>query len=256
MSISVSGFPGFEIIGVGTGQLLNSDAGPLDIEGNSSTLLTLQNCTVKVVIGQSNPSDAHASVTGRSMTGFMRTVSQAITDFDSASASTVFDGFRQASFGSASGAGIWYDNATSSWAFSINPGVGSQYPTLQNITNSAGNWIKAFQPITLQQKTSDVSKTFGSFDANQWVFNGATGQTFTLPTLTDTSNNNTLVGCSWEFVNASVNILTLATNGTQTFNNQTGKISVSIPASSKIVVTGGKTAGGTLFWIAQLSSVV
>lgn len=105
----------------------------------------------------------------------------------------------------------------------------------------------------------DTSSSIGDTKARSGCieFNGATGQTFTLPTIViDTTPALSNVGLEIEVDNYSANALTVATNGTQTFNNVASFVSMSLPAQTTTKFKAVKLSSNALIWRAGPSQAL
>ena len=107
------------------------------------------------------------------------------------------------------------------------------------------------------QNTQDTTKSLtGSSPVGHIVFNGAAGQTFTLPAITDAAVKTSMVGYEFWITNASANALAVATSSSQTFNNIAAKTSFNLAANTHCKVIASKSSGGTLFWAVMLSAPI
>ncbi len=105
----------------------------------------------------------------------------------------------------------------------------------------------------------DTTSSIGDTKARSGCieFNGATGQTFTLPTIViDTTPALSNVGLEIEVDNYSANALTVATNGTQTFNNVASFVSMSLPAQTTTKFKAVKLSSNALIWRAGPSQAL
>jgi hypothetical protein len=263
VTINSYGFSSIEMCGVGTNATLTGfNATGLDIEGTCTTLLLLQQIGYSSIqLNQSDSTLTNYAVTGRGsasaiLTSNMGGSKSMTTDFDSSCLIQV-QGFRGSNAPqSGSGGGVWYNNTASMWALSLHTtkfgGLTTGGVALQGVGPSTP-WVKAFYGIGNAQQTKDVTSALsGSTMPPATVFNGATGQTFTLPTITNAAAYNTMVGYTLQVINASANSLTLATDGTQTINNVSAKFTTTIAAGQLCLITASMTGSGTLFWAVQI----
>lgn len=263
VTINSYGFPAMEVCGVGTGATLTGcNFTGLDIEGTCTTLLLLQQIGYSNI--QTNQSDStltNYAVTGRGsakviLTSNMGGNHSMTTDFDATCNIEVL-GFRGSNAPqSGAGGGLWYNDTAGMWALSLHTtkfgGLTTGGVALQGV-NTSTPWVKAFYPVCDAQQTKDTTGTLsGSTLPGTTIFNGAAGQTFTLPTITDISPSTTMVGYSIKVINASANSLALITDGTQTINNTAAKTTTTISAGQLCIMTACKTGGGTLFWAVQI----
>lgn len=125
-------------------------------------------------------------------------------------------------------------------------------------TRGSGLFNYASMAIGQKVVTYDTSQTLNFSEyIGCVIFNGATGQTFTLPTIvSETNPAASYVGAEYDIVNVSANALTLNTDGTQLFNTVASLVSLSLPAKTVTRVKAVRTAGGTLFWFAEASQAL
>lgn len=265
-TINARGYPGLEVVAVGNGYITSSEFHGLDIEANATTHILLQQCGGEFGIVQCSADDGKWGVTARTASGIIRNVfEKTTTDIDKNSrlqwigsrtgttpASQSYGGF-----------GMWYDKNADMVAISmhhdstISGGIPVDKPLFWGKKPSPFPWVQANFPIGLVQNTRDTTVTLtGSSPVGHIIFNGAAGQTFTLPTITDAATKTSMVGYSFEFTNASANALAIATSSSQTFNNIAAKTSFNLAANTHCKVIGSKTSGGTLFWSVMLSAAL
>jgi hypothetical protein len=252
MNISSQGFSGLEIVGIGSGVIGNSDASGLDIEGQSSALITLQHANVTIPeIGQANTPDGHVVAVWRAYSGMFGAWNNAASiDADSVS-SPHFFGQKASGYGNLYSSGMWYDSGQGVWTMNLYPGNNQATPTMQSIiTTASGEIVKFNSPAVSPNFTQDTSKTYG-FPKGTTVFSGATGQTMTLPTITNASAATSMLGIPFPFFNASTNNLTIATNGTQTLGNKAGVTSMTLTPQQWGTYFACINAAATLFWCVQ-----
>lgn len=263
VSISTWGFPAIEIGGVGTNpQIASSSFTGMDLEGHSSAQLSLQ----YIYKSDINPIQCSGIVARQVGNTTLRCTDLPETDFDFA-CSILYVGNRKVTattpnWKTFTGAGLsrWSDSTAGHtqdvWALSLHDG---KYNTAQQLTPKqrglegisygAFQFIRANVPVCAAQYAIDSSITLSnSVYVGAIVFNGAAGQTFTLPTIVDVDTTQTMVGYTFELINASANALAIATNGTQLVNNIAAKTTTSLVANARCRVTACKTAGGALFW--------
>ncbi len=260
------GYANIEVVGLGTGQVPNFDLNSVDIEGPSTVGILLQSCYGSVAIREVANASNFVSVCGRSILtiggGLLLDSSstQLTTDFQGSSSVTV-RGYLSHSVGlySAPGTGVFR-----SGYFGANDGciVGSFHETLTQTTpgligayssGSSNAWLKSMLPVGMLMNTNDTVTAQAPTGGGWWVYNGAGICTITLPTITNTNSSQTYIGMPFYFSNASTSVLTVATNGTQTFNNIAAKTTATVAANGGILkCTAAITAGGTMYWIAEL----
>lgn len=264
-TINCKGFPSLEFLAVGTGYITSSQIESIDVEGDAGTHIVLQQAShSEVGILQCAADQAKWGVTGRTFSGIIRNVFQKTTSDLDKNCKAQWIGNRTGTTPSAQsygGFGMWYDANADMVAMSlhydsaISGGIPVDKPLFWGKKASPFPWVQANFPIGLVQNAQDVTKSFtGSSPVGHIIFNGAAGQTFTLPTITDVATKTSMVGYSFEITNASGNALALSTSSSQTFNNVAAKTSFNIAANTACKVTASKTGGGTLFWSVMLSA--
>lgn len=257
MLLESQGYSGLEFTGIGTGIIANCDITGLDIEGQSTVSMAFQHANVSVMeVNQVSTADAHVNVMGRAFSGlFASYTNAASTDFDSNS-SPMYYGQRGTDYQNLYSTGIWYDTALGQYVLNLNPGNNPANADIQNVVTPAGGPLfKVITPVVDQIKPQDTSKSF-TFPDGFSTFNGATGQTYTLPTITNNSTATSMLGWPLKVFNASANNLTVATNGTQTFMNQSGQTSMTLTPGQYAIYSACITNGGTLFWCVQTNGTL
>lgn len=267
VSINTWGFPAIEIGGVGTNpQIACSSFTGMDIEGHSSAPLHLQ----YVYKSDINPVQCGGVIARQVATTTVRCPDEPLTDFDGA-CSILYLGARGVATTSPNwktytGAGItrWKDatagHSQDVWSLSLHDGkyVTGQWLTprqrgLEGVNYGSHAHIRTNVPIAPVQYQLDATATLNNtVYVGCLVFNGAAGQTFTLPTIFDIDVTRTHVGYTFEIMNASGNSLALATDGSQLINNVGAKTTTTIAARTKAIITASKATGPVLFWSVQL----
>ncbi|MCK1543449.1 hypothetical protein IVB12_16145 [Bradyrhizobium sp. 179] len=250
------GFPCVEIVSAGaSAHVQNLSANGVDIEGASSAGLYVENAATIDIEVSEVPGSKHADICLRSTTySRFRSCGQAVTDIDgTSSTATEFVGTRSTQI-QRSGRGLYYDNVNSLPTLSIR---GNSTVVGGDIHMRSGSSLAYFNTAMGQhQAQRDSTVTLGANQYGDVIFNGATGQTFTLPTITtDATLSTTNIGVEFTIFNVSANSLTVATDGTQLFNNVAAKTSLTVATQTWLEVKACKTAGGTLFWTARAGSL-
>lgn len=226
----------------------------IDSEGSATNALYMENASACHFGVMTVPVTVLTALVARG-TIFSRIESRAVsgTDFDAGSSAIEFHGNRSSTL-QYPGRGHWYDSSISTFAMSIWPGLnankggdlqvrtqGFTYPTI-------GMGERIFP--------RDSALTLAGFNGPaDVVFNGGAGVTFTLPTIvTDTVPANSHLGLWFDIWNVSANSLTIATDGTQTFNKVGAKVTTTLAAGSSMKVIACKDNSGNLFWAARQTS--
>lgn len=266
-TINTKGFPGLEIVAVGTGYITSSQVTGIDVEADATTHILAQQCgSLLLDILQCAADQAQCGITARTVNGIVNNIFEKTTSDIDQNCRLQWYGNRTGttpasrSYG---GMGLWYDKTADMAALSlhfdsaISGGIPVTKPFMYGKKPSPFPWVQIQFPIGLVQNTQDTSRTFNSSSpVGHIVFNGAAGQTFTLPTITDAATKTSMVGYSFEFTNASGNALGITTSSSQTFNNIAAKTSFNLAANTHCKVIASKTSGGTLFWAVMLSAVL
>jgi hypothetical protein len=242
------GMPCMEVISAAaSAKVQNSKFFGVDIEGASSAGLYVENGASNEFNISEIPGSAHNHIVGRSASfSTFRSNNGVNHDFDGSSTTSEFYGtlaanrqrvlrgnYRDSTLG-VEVLSVRGNGTTAGGDFHQRGGSSFLYP----------NFALGFR---ISQR--DTSVTLGAAQAGFVVFNGASGQTFTLPTLlTDATVSTTQVGMWFWIHNVSANSLALATDGSQLLNNTAAKTSITIASHSSVLVIGTKTAGGTLYW--------
>lgn len=264
-TINTKGFPGLEVVAVGTGYITSTSVTGIDVEADATTHILAQQCgSLQMDILQCAAEQSQWGITCRTANGIINNVFEKTTSDIDQNCRLQWYGNRTGttpnsrSYG---GMGMWYDKTADMAALSlhfdsaISGGIPVSKPFMFGKKPSPFPWVQINFPIGLVQNTQDTTKSFtGSSPVGHIIFNGAAGQTFTLPAISDAATKTSMVGYSFEFTNASSNALAIATSSSQTFNNIAAKTSFNLAANTACKVTASKTGGGTLFWSVMLSA--
>lgn len=266
-TINCKGFPSMEVVAVGNGYITSSQFDGLDLEGDAGTHLLLQQTShTDIGVLQCAADQAKWGITGRTFSGVLRNMFQKTTSDLDKNCRAQWIGNRTGTTAvsqSYGGFGMWYDANADMVALSmhhdsvISGGVPVNKPLLWGMKPSPFPWAKANFPIGLVQYTQDTTKSFtGSSPVGHIIFNGAAGQTFTLPTIVDAATRTSMVGYEFWFTNASSNSLAIATSSSQTMNNIAAKTTTTLAANTHARFIASKTSGGALFWTVFISAAL
>jgi hypothetical protein len=154
--------------------------------------------------------------------------------------------------------GLYFDSIVNSPAITIQSRNvnGTNNPDVYIRNSGSGNFWYPQAGIGEGLFTQDTSTTLGTNKCGTITFNGAAGQTFTLPTIDNAATKNASIqGCRFKIVNASANTLAIATSSSQTFNNVAAKTTTTMAINSTLELTAATTgSGGTLYWAAQYNA--
>jgi hypothetical protein len=146
--------------------------------------------------------------------------------------------------------GLFRDATLNTWAINLTTFGSDVYAR----NPPGGVFLYPSAGIGEQISTQDTSITLvGNWCGGVLTFNGAAGQTFTLPVIDNASVKNASVqGCRTKIVNASANTLAIATSSSQTFNNVAAKTTTTMVANSVLELTAATTGSGSvLYWVAM-----
>ena len=167
----------------------------------------------------------------------------AVTDFDSASASSSFAG-RQTRL-NRPGKGFFFETGLNGHCFS----VGGSFISAIRMTGGDGFRMATDAGFGLQpvQRTSSLTMTNNHFGAI--VLSGTTaGQNITLPVASSSTGETGNAGALAVIINRSNQNWTIQTQSSQTFNGVAGKTSFTLPAGQMAwCVSDGTGYGGGLF---------
>lgn len=251
LSLSSSGFANLEIVGLSaTSQVAHCNFQQVDVEGGNSVGVYADNFENSELHIVDVPPTPLSSVVGRACTYTnWYATSTPTTDFDATSTTSAWYGGRGTTFQRPL-RGQWIDQPNGLNCLSVNGGsagaVGGDIHGRVNgfLYPAAGMGERVYQ--------RDTSITLSAANMGVIVFNGAAGQTFTLPTIvTDTSPGSSHIGCWYEIVNTSTDSLSVATAGSQLINGVAAKTSLTVAAGAAVKVTATKNASGTLIWYAR-----
>jgi len=227
----------------------------LDLEANGTAAIIAQNATDNTYVcggvlrGGSN-SDGIQTLVGRNFTGSFYARGNYTTDVDSGD--ILFTGVRDLSKSlGAVGIGTWRDGV-SQIVSNLNSGLLTTNYTAASFKtryNTGSQFIaKGGSEAEFVYATNSTSLTFVGISAGTIVYNGSAAFSWTLPTVTDANDYESLVGIKFKIMNATGFYGTLNTDGTQQFNRESSHSAENIPAFTTIVVVAVKAADGTLFW--------
>lgn len=242
-SLSTYGASHYQFTAPGTGGNTNVKIMGMEAEGAATTGFQFENITNLAADCAPLMTAAHASYTLRNVRQghlFNRHVitSVPVTDHDSAAlqGSFILGQNNDLNYNGGSNnyqmPGFRYYNTGGVWDQRFNAGAG-----LRGMASSGGSWLRPFTGMGQANKQRNTSVSPLTAFAGQVVFNGAASQTFTLPTITGDESTGHL-GIPFNIVNASLNNLAVASDGTQTFNAVTGKFSLTISAQSTVSIQG------------------
>lgn len=247
LTLNSYGMPLVEVVGLGSTNACQGDHFEwLDLEGASTAPLYLENTSLGDYRLVSNAT-CQAMVVGRSV-GYSKIRSDlaAWLDFDSNTAMSyegALSGWRQTAL-----PGRW-QNST----LGLNEiGFGSVNGDIQQRTGGflypSGSGIGTKVGIGDSTQNPESMTNVGVIGCH------TAGITRTLPTITDASvatgvPKDSCVGAIFEYVNVSGGTITIATNGTQTFNNIGALTSLVVPNQTMLRCIAYQR-GAALYWIA------
>lgn len=241
------GMPALEIVGLSTGGIVASSFTNLDMEGNSSALIYMENNQqVRLEATGVGAVGSYATFVARACAAnyVYNSDTSAVTDFDVNSNNIQYYGGRGNNL-QYTGYGQWYDGPNNKYVTSINGFQTGNQGSLETHFGAGGGFIyPAAQSIGQRVTALNSGGTIDAGRAGVLVFSGSAPITYTLPTINDTNAGSTLNGCKWEIVNAGSANLTVATDGTQVFNGVAAKTSVVLTPGNTIDITGFKNASG------------
>jgi len=259
LTIRTYGFPNLEIIGtggaIGTTNMTLTD---VDLEGHATCSLYLEGGgSNRVEISSFGTSYATYCVRGTQTSQIDSVGTTAVADIDGASSFFRYGG-QIARWLQYTGSGQWYDSVRAVQSLSLTNRSWSKSDLHVRSPNS--NFLYPDTPIGQKITTWDADLNVSADQGGVVTFTDTTPRTYTLPTITD---DNVTVSGSYKgfevsFVNLSRTVnLTVNTNGTQTFNNISGKTSYTLtPGQSLRVVAAKGGTGGVLCWAAFPSNGV
>lgn len=231
--------------GAGVG---NSIFNGVDVEGVTSVGVYAEGGTGVIVDISETPSSKNQDIVGRSTQHSMfQSRTAAITDFDSNSSSSEFSGLRGTSFQRRL-RGLHRSNTRSTNGLNINGGLTTDAPDIETRLN---NMLYPNTPFGSRIEARNTTQSLTAAQGGVRPFNGAASQTMTLPTIVDDATPaNSNLGVRVEWPNTGANSLTVATDGTQLFNQIALKTSLSVAAGHMLTCIASKASDGTLFWTA------
>ncbi len=254
MTLETYGHPNIEVTSSSaTSNIVTSEFSGIDSEGAAGAGLYIENASLTKFALRTCPTASQQLVV-RTTTNSEFTSREPITaDIDGGSADSHYYGARnnQTQRG---GSGIWYDSSLGSGVLGIN---GASFARGGDAYRRAGFFIYPTTGWGERIQQWDTTATFDGTNCGDIIFNGAAGQTVTLPTIvTDSSTPaSSHLGMWCDFINVSANSLTVATGGGQLFNNVGGKTGLTVASQTGLRVVACKTSSGTLFWAARAYSL-
>lgn len=250
VTLNTYGFPNLELVGKTAGLLPAARFYGVDVEGNATAAVYMENVTSAIVDIQELPGTKHWDVVCRSAGALVWTPNAILRDFDSASGGGIFGTIASSTAGQRTGYGIWRNTTLNTGVMSLNSGGTDE---LGNF-HQAGGFTRPGIPLGEKIQTRDSTITLSGVNVGSLCFNGASGQTFTLPIIVDADSNPTTatLGSWFEIHNVSANSLSIATQSSQLINLIAARTTATIAAAACKRFTACKTAGGTLYWKAEI----
>lgn len=256
------GFAGIEIQGsqsTNSASTVNATLFGLDLETGSSTMTLFDeegvNNTYQIAstVTPLGPSSIVLRASGSPT--IIEDNSSAAADIDSSSSRVMWNGSR-GTMVQRQPFGIYFDSVINAPAWTISNITGNS-PDFY-LRSPAGNFVYPNNGIGVKIHTQDTTLSMnGNNCGGEEVFNGASGQTFTLPAIDNASTKaSSYQGCHIIIVNASTaNTLTVSTSSSQTFNNVAAKTSTTMAINSRLDVVASTTGSGSvLFWAAEYTT--
>lgn len=247
MTMQTGGFPNIEVVGAAGATVNQMEFRHVDTEGTSGAALYVERAANNVFTINNTVTCPGGMIVGRTATySTIESTSFMTSDIDTGSICWI--GPAQQHY-RVSPYGLGYNNISGTRQLCLTSSTGTPNGDIQvRVTNT----LVPIVPFGERYGSRDTTLTMTAAVSGNLVFNGATGQTLTLPTIVDdTTPINSHLGVVFRIYNVSANSVTVATDGTQLFNNVGGKISLTVLTQHVLTVKALKTAGGTLFWSAH-----
>jgi hypothetical protein len=252
-TVRTYGFPNVEVTSRNSGaRVQNSRILQLDSEGETSVGTYLENANAVIVEFADIPATALVHIVARNSSFSQFHSRQAASvDFDGPTVATShYAGTRSGSYGVPI-PGLWRDQVYGATVLQLAGGnfsapFGDLQPRANYFLYPGGSGLG--EKITARNATGTLNGT----QCGNIVITGNTATTLTMPTIVgDTTAVNSHIGLWYEFSNIGSATCTVATDGTQVFNNITGRTSLAVPAGTGLKVVAVKDAAGTLTWLAK-----
>jgi len=250
VNIQTNGFPNLEIIAgggsaaVGSGLVVHSKFTHLDLEGNATTSLYIENLSNSVV--------ELIETTGASLCGVavrkasychLSATKEAITDIASDSATLMVHGAIKTAR-NYRGVGVQYDWTDDRSYLHLVSADG--VPNIAALFLPGGSLIQFNKAVTKRVAGAVAGTiTLDAGRAGVLPINSGTS-IFTLPTITNVSNKTSMIGLGFELVSLG-SAVTINTDGVQTFNGISGKTSIVIPAGGSVQLCA-INSGSSYYW--------
>ncbi len=254
VNIVTQGFPGIEVIALPGAQINAHIFNNLDAESAGTTAIAIQNVAGSIFSINQLPGTAQSTmgVTGRGLVDCqILSPNGTNTDFDNnANSSAVqYSGARQGTSVGYMGAGIWYDAVSGNTVLSNGSNFDTQSVGMLQLVGGSKVMPGSLGITQKASFSASANPTLGDANLSVVSTNGVAGTTITLPTI---SSSN--VGVWGTFFNGTASAQTLNTNGTQLFNNVTGRTSLTINPNASVRICAGYVGSSTYTWIIEGAS--
>lgn len=253
LTIISYGMPNVEIQGIngGSSEILGFNNLTLDIGGLSGATVWLENAINSHIHLQTDgiPANVNTAVCVRnSQASEIWSQTSTKIDMDANSSGVRFFGGRDycAEY---SGVGLYNDSVRGTYGLTIGTFLsGNTFDVEARSPN--GPYLYPISPMGQKVTYWDSSLTLTTGQAGIVVFNGPSGQKFTLPTIvTDTNPIISHIGCPFFIVNKSPYVLVVSTSGGQAFLD--GSTSKRIRPGSFLFTYAAQNSLSTMFWQAN-----
>ncbi len=254
VNVITQGFACLEMVALSGASFTAHTLHNVDCEGGGTAAIVWQNCAGNFMQVSQQPG------TSQSTQGFCgRNVQQSDlffgngsnTDLDNNSPSSGVRYYGQRKPGSVGymGAGFWYDTASTNGVMAL--GCSFDTTSLAGLTLIGGSKIMPGNLGISQKFVASGSATPTLADGNMSTMytNTVSGTTVTLPTVSATN-----VGVWQTIINTTAAAQTIATNGTQTFNNVTGRTSITLNPNASMRICTSSFVGGTYGYVIEGAS--
>lgn len=257
LTLTTYGFANIEVTSSQTSAVVRAcKFAHVDSEGIATTALYAEN----IGVGEFHMSDLPATslidlVARKAAQSLFVSYNNAKTDFD-ANSSIDFRGYRLLT-SQRPQRGMWFDATTAVSTYCLGLGTGGNAAVGGDLHLRTGGAVYPTNGMLEHVFARDTSITLGTFNSGLITFNGATGQTFTLPTIvTDSVLASSNLGMRVRIHNVSANSLTIATDGTQVVNKVVGRTSYTLAAGSAVELVATKDNSGNLYWYGETKTLV
>lgn len=257
ITLTTYGFANMEWTADANSRVQCSTYGNLDVEGYTSAGIYMERVTVTEAIMAALPATPLADIVLRDTTSSrISSTEKVIADIDSGSSTSEFSGAIELSRNLVL-RGQFQDIARGSYGLQIQPGGGGSPYQGPDLEGRRDGMVYPNRGMAMRVYPRNSSTAFAGFEGGVITCTSASATTMTLPSITgDTVPGNSHIGLWFDFVNVGTATMTINTDGTQLFNKDAGKTSLTVAPDQHLRVVAVKDSGGALWWYAEAAVAI